>query len=118
MTLWFDAHLSPGIAGWVQAEFHVATHALRDLGLRDASDLDIFSAARRAGAVVVTKDRDFADLVGRLGAPPQVLLLSCGNTSNMRLRALFASSLRDALEALARGEPLVEMLDRQSTPRH
>jgi len=32
---------------------------VRDLGLRDATDREIYDAARAAGAVVITKDRDF-----------------------------------------------------------
>ena len=38
------------------------------------------------GAVVMTKDGDFARLVVDLGPPPQVLLLTCGNSANARLK--------------------------------
>jgi predicted nuclease of predicted toxin-antitoxin system len=86
MILWLDAQLSPAIAGWMQAAFGIEVHAIRDLGLRDATDSVIFQAARQAGAVVVTKDADFAELVWRLGKPPQVVWLTCGNTSNERLK--------------------------------
>ena len=44
--------------------------ALRDVGLRDAEDLDIFKAAKAQGIIFITKDSDFADLVVRLGSPP------------------------------------------------
>jgi predicted nuclease of predicted toxin-antitoxin system len=54
--------------------------------LRDATDHQIFLRAKQEVAVVLTKDSDFVDLVKRLGTPPQVLWLSCGNTSNARLR--------------------------------
>lgn len=48
--------------------------ALRDLGLRDADDREIFDAARAwPDTVIVSKDSDFVDLVLRLGARPQVL---------------------------------------------
>ncbi|HEY9798489.1 MAG TPA: DUF5615 family PIN-like protein [Leptolyngbyaceae cyanobacterium] len=33
---------------------------MRDLGLRDAEDREIFEAAKAQGVVVMTKDRDFA----------------------------------------------------------
>ncbi len=42
---------------------------MRDLGLRDAKDTEIFQAARQAGAVVMTKDSDFAMLLERFGPP-------------------------------------------------
>jgi predicted nuclease of predicted toxin-antitoxin system len=36
----------------------------------------------------MTKDSDFVDLVERLGPPPQIIWLTCGNTSNLRLREI------------------------------
>jgi Uncharacterized protein conserved in bacteria len=35
------------------------------LGLRDAEDIEIFNAARSPGTVIVSKDRDFVELVTR-----------------------------------------------------
>jgi predicted nuclease of predicted toxin-antitoxin system len=62
MIIWLDAQLSPGLAPWIQATFGIETLALRDLGLRDATDRAIFEAARTAGAIVMTKDSDFTTL--------------------------------------------------------
>ena len=45
MTIWVDAQLSPRTARWIAANFPVEAFALRDLGLRDAADEDIFAAA-------------------------------------------------------------------------
>ena len=67
MIVWLDAQLSPAIAGWMQAAFGIEAHAVRDLGLRDATDPAIFQAARLADAVVVTKDADFPELVTAAG---------------------------------------------------
>ncbi|NEP19866.1 MAG: hypothetical protein F6J97_23760 [Leptolyngbya sp. SIO4C1] len=108
-TIWIDAHLSPVIATWVTNNFEVTAAALRDLGLRDAEDLEIFEAAKSQGVIFMTKDRDFVDLVDRLGAPPQIIWLTCGNTSNARLREILSSVLPTALEILRSGEPLVEV---------
>ena len=110
MTLWLDAQLSPALAAWITATWGVDTQALRNLGLRDAEDEAIFQAARAAGAVVMTKDRDFVDLVSRLGSPPKVLWLTCGNTSNARLRDLLSRTLPGALASLA-GADIVEIGD-------
>jgi len=57
-----------------------------DLGLRDAEDKESFEAARQEKAVVMTKDSDFVLLLDKLGAPPQVIWVTCGNTSNVRLK--------------------------------
>lgn len=109
MTVWLDAHLSPSIAPWMAATFGVVAVPVRDLGLRDALDPPIFQAARSAGVVVMTKDADFPEMVGRLGTPPQVLWLRCGNTSNAALRTLLATELPAALARLSAGEPVVEI---------
>lgn len=60
---------------------------LRDLGLRDAEDTEIFACAKAEGVILMTKDSDFAELVNRLGSPPKVIWLTCGNTSNAELRS-------------------------------
>ena len=59
MILWLDAQLSPAMASWISGEFFVQAVAVRDLGLRDAKDPEIFLAARKANALVMTKDADF-----------------------------------------------------------
>jgi predicted nuclease of predicted toxin-antitoxin system len=63
MTLWLDAQLSPMVASFINDRMGIKCVAVRELGLRDASDKEIFLAAREAHAVVVTKDSDFIDLL-------------------------------------------------------
>jgi Domain of unknown function (DUF5615) len=58
MTIWVDAHLSPAIAAWIVKTFGIPAFALRDLGLRDAEDPEIFEAAREQKVVLMTKDSD------------------------------------------------------------
>jgi predicted nuclease of predicted toxin-antitoxin system len=69
-------------------------------------------AAREADAVVLTKDRDFVDLLERLGPPPRVLWLTCGNTSNSRLFSILQDAWPRAVALLGLDEPLVEVSDR------
>lgn len=107
--IFIDAQLSPAIADWISEKFAVRARALRDLGLRDATDRDIFFAARRESAVVMTKDSDFLRLLEEFSAPPQVIWVTCGNTSNARLREILTSTLPKALELLQSGEKLVEI---------
>ena len=75
----------------------------------DASDEAIFEAARAAGAVVMSKDSDFVDLLIRRGPPPQVIWVTCGNTSNLRMRTVLSNALGPATVLLLGGEPLVEI---------
>lgn len=109
MTIWIDAQMSPAIATWIQTRFAVNAVAVRDLGLREATDQEIFSAAKRANVVVMTKDNDFVLMLDRFGPPPQVIWVRCGNTSNARLREILTSTLPKALKLLSSGERLVEI---------
>ena len=109
MILWLDAQLSPYLARWISEEFGIETRPVRELGLRDAKDREIFLAAREAGAVVLTKDSDFVLLLEQLGPPPQILWLTIGNTSNAYIRKVMTKSSASAWELVQRGESLVEI---------
>lgn len=111
MILWLDAQLPAALAQWISDTFGIEARAVRDLGLRDVKDPVIFAAARKAKAVVMSKDDDFRLLLERLGPPPQVLWITCGNTSNASLRVILTRNLPAALKLLERGEPLVEISD-------
>jgi predicted nuclease of predicted toxin-antitoxin system len=85
MKLWVDAQLSPGLAKWITENFaSIEATAVLDLGLREAEDQVIFFSARQADVAVMTKDSDFLELEKRLGAPPKIIWVSCGNTSKAR----------------------------------
>lgn len=64
MKLWLDAHLPPKLVPWLRTEFEIEAVAVRDLGLRDSKDPEIFDAARRRVVVVMTKD------IGPLSSTP------------------------------------------------
>lgn len=113
MILWVDAQLSPHLAPWMTDTLGVEAYSARWLGYRDATDEDIFAAARDAGAIVLTKDRDFPDLLERYGPPPKVIWVTMGNTTNARMREVLQRLLPTALELLAKGESLVELSDWQ-----
>lgn len=68
MKFWLDAQLPPKLAGWLTSELGVEASPLRDLGLRDADDAEIFRQARQQGVVLISKDSDFVDLVSRFGS--------------------------------------------------
>ena len=111
MILWIDAQISPALASWITSELGIESYPLRDLGLLQAKDPEIYQAARAADTVIMTKDKDFSELQSRFGSPPQVLWLTCGNTSNVRLQQILQSALPIALDMLERGESLVEISD-------
>jgi predicted nuclease of predicted toxin-antitoxin system len=71
--------------------------------------MEIFQSARQAGAIIMSKDQDFVDLVTIHGAPPQIIWVTCGNTSNTYLFGLLRLSFPTVLTLLQSGEPLVEL---------
>ena len=109
VEVWIDAQLSPSLAPWIEDELGFQSRSVGRLGLRDATDEDIFAAARRARAVVLTKDADFERLLSVHGPPPQVIRLTMGNTSNRHLRRVLRDTLPAALTLLGTGEALVEI---------
>jgi Domain of unknown function (DUF5615) len=54
-----DAQLPPALADFLRRKGHDAA-ALREIGLRDADDRDIWSRAESDNATIITKDEDFA----------------------------------------------------------
>jgi predicted nuclease of predicted toxin-antitoxin system len=57
----------------------------------------------------MTKDADFVRLLEEFGHPPQVIWLTCGNTSDDALRRILTGGLPRAISLLQSGEPLVEI---------
>ena len=63
MIFWIDAHLSPALAPWLTKTFGVEAYSVKFLGYRDATDRVIFEAARKALAVIITKNADFVSIL-------------------------------------------------------
>lgn len=109
MEIWLDAHISPALAKWIEAEFSTPCIHVRDLNLRESSDESIFHAARKKDDVIVmTKDEDFCRLLIRFKAPPKIIWLTCGNSSNREMQAILIQKLPIALKVLKENE-LVEI---------
>lgn len=111
MIFWVDAQLPPALAAWLRETRGVEAKALREMGLRDAEDMEIFEAARQQGeaTVVISKDADFVELVLRMGTPPKLLWVTCGNLTNARLIQVFERTFEDAVALLQGGEAIVEI---------
>ena len=117
MKVWVDAQISPEISQWLGATHGIEASPVKAVGLRDATDRTIFLAAREARAIVLTKDRDLVDLVIQLGSPPQIVWLTCGNTSNAKLKAILAQMWVLAATLLETGEKIVEINEATASSR-
>lgn len=110
MKIWLDAQLPPSLASWIQSQsWDLEAVPVRTIGLRSASDAEIFRQAREFGAVVMTKDKDFIRLLEIHGPPPHVIWLRVGNSSKDLLQHVLSSTLPMAIEMLQQGEPWVEI---------
>lgn len=107
LRVWIDAQLPPALAQWFDGTSDAEFVHTFDLGLIQAEDRVIFHAARAAGAVVMTKDTDFVELLGRHGPPPQIVLIELGNATNASLRAALVAEWPRIAGRLHAGEPLV-----------
>lgn len=110
MTIWLDAHLDPKLAPWLSSTFDINAVTLREIGLRDAEDDELFAAARRFMKIaIMTKDSDFPDLVRRLGIPPQIVWLRFGNMRTVKMRSLLSMTFAEVLRYLEDGHAIVEV---------
>ena len=108
MRLIVDAQLPPALARWLTDQGAQAEH-VAELGLLFASDLEIWRAAEERGAVIISKDEDFALRAQLRGTGPQIVWVRSGNVRTAELLRRWARLWPGAREALARGERLVEI---------
>ncbi len=74
MRFFIDNPLSPQLRDWLQSSGHDAVH-VRDYGLAQASDEELFERAADEDRVVITSDTDFgAILAKRNTLKPSVVL--------------------------------------------
>jgi predicted nuclease of predicted toxin-antitoxin system len=52
---------------------------------------------------------DFIDLQERLGQPPSIIWLTCGNTSNDFLRGMFMNHMHSIKSLFEKGEFIIEI---------
>ncbi len=99
MRLLFDHNLSHKLCQHLADVFPGSTQT-RLVALASSSDEAIWQFAGPRGFVVVTLDKDFADMSLLRGAPPKVIWLRCGNSTVAEVERL----LRANLQAIQRFE--------------
>ena len=103
-----DTNLPRALATWIVAKGHNAEHVL-DIGLAQVKDAAVWIRASETGAVIVSKDEDFADLVRRTQTGPSVLWLHTGNGTTRDLLHLLDPLWPTIELRLMAGERLVEV---------
>ncbi|MBC8042061.1 MAG: DUF5615 family PIN-like protein [Rhizobacter sp.] len=78
MKLLFDQNLSPRLPRTLADVFPESLH-VRDIGLRDANDVEIWNYAKQHGFIIISKDSDFQHRSLLFGSPPKFIWLRVGN---------------------------------------
>lgn len=87
MKLLFDHHLSRKLVGRLADIFPNSSHVVFH-GLDSANDIDIWHFAQGDDFTIVTKDSDFNDVAALRGAPPKIIWLRVGNSTNATIEAI------------------------------
>lgn len=87
MKLLFDQNISFRLIQKIEDIFPNSKQ-VRELGLEDSTDIEIFNFAKRNEYTIVTFDSDFFDLNTLYGLPPKIIWLRTGNTTTSNLEAL------------------------------
>lgn len=111
MHFLIDAQLPPRLARRLVDLGHEALHVF-ELGLVSATDAEIWNAAVVRGAILVTKDQDFAVARAAASEGPPVIWVRLGNTNNDTLIARFVQALRSIEAAIGRADAVVELVRR------
>ncbi len=108
MRFLVDTQLPAGLARWLRGRGHQAEHVL-EIGLAQSSDTLVWRYAQEHGAVIVTKDGDFADWVQRGRAGPSVVWLRIGNSSKRELLLWLDPLLPILVQKLEQNDRLIEL---------
>lgn len=84
MNLLFDQNISFRITRLLYSYFPNCKH-VRDVGLNEKADVEIWNYAKRNDFVIVTFDADFYDLAVIKGIPPKVIWLRMGNATTLNI---------------------------------
>ncbi len=96
---------------WLQTAGHDAAH-VEDVGLRNADDDPIWLHALKSGAIIVTKDEDFATAArtAKGNDAPVVVWLRIGNATNPVLRSWFEPRLAGIVQLVTEGNRIIEVV--------
>ena len=87
MKLLFDQNISFRLIKQI-IDFFPDSKQVRELGLENSSDIEIFEFAKRNEFAIVTFDSDFCDLNIIKGYPPKIIWIRTGNTTTKNLERL------------------------------
>jgi predicted nuclease of predicted toxin-antitoxin system len=82
---------------------------IEEVDLRHAEDVDIWNSALVDGAIIITKDEDFAERAARDANGPVIVWLRVGNSTNRALFEWLNTRWAEVTELLNLGSTLIEV---------
>ena len=108
MNFLVDNQLPPALARFIESEFKANALHVADLGLRDASDAEVWRYASAKNLILISKDEDFAHMI--LNKPTAKLIwVRVGNCRRLFLLDLFRGIWPRIVERLESGDSLIEI---------
>ena len=108
MRFLVDNQLPSVLANWLRERGYGAEHVLA-VGLAQGKDTPVWRHAQAQGAVLISKDEDFAEWVRRGRPGPQVVWLRIGNSTKRELFAWLEPLWPAILRQLQQGDRLIEV---------
>ena len=91
MKLLFDQNISFRLIKRI-SDFFPDAEQVKNLGLENATDMEIWHFAKRNDYTIVTFDADFYDLNLIKGSSPKIIWLRIGNTSTTNLASVLKAN--------------------------
>jgi len=108
MRFLVDANLPPALARWLIEAGEIAVHVAAG-GMFGRTDASIWDEALATAMVIVTRDDGFARGRSVTRTGPQIVWVGLGNARRAYLLRHMTSIWPDLIEALRRGEAIVEV---------
>ena len=108
MKFLIDAQLPPGLTQWL-ADRGYEAHHVEEVGLRNATDSEIWDGALANNFIIITKDEDFVERAAHSKNSPRIVWLRVGNTTNIALKQWLVTRFANIEELLNRGDVLIEV---------
>lgn len=87
MKLLFDQNISFRLIKRI-SDFYPNAKQVRESGLENATDNEIFEYAKKNNYAIVSFDSDFCDLNIMRGFPPKIIWIRTGNTTTKNLEII------------------------------
>ena len=108
MKFLVDNQLPAALARFIEAKGCQAVHVL-DIGLAEASDVEIFQRAELDGYILVSKDEDFLHLVLKPGTSAGLFWVRIGNCRKHHMLEVFERAWPRLVERIEAGERIIEV---------